>query len=157
MTSFTICSIDNQTIQSKLQTLVDDNIQIKNNEKNNMLTELGNLSKDEQVSNKVLKQLKLKRWATPANLRAYTKSGYDKDNKDTQYIDTEIIENIVQDVGNNDDIIDGDYAYEVPVQTENEETVGDEMNWEVDPGAFINDMGDADYDGDYYNVEYNEG
>jgi hypothetical protein len=38
-----------------------------------------------------------------------------------------------------------------------DEDLGDDVNWEVDPTEFINDMGDADYDGDYYNVEFNEG
>jgi hypothetical protein len=131
-----------QKIDKKLITLNDDNILIRNTEKNNMLKEMENLNKDEQISNKILKQLKLKRWATPTNLRKYSKAGYDADEKIT-YDESELPE----DVDYGDIPEDGDdtndpsdlyqYSSDVNVSGNNinlddDADIGDNINWEFD-------------------------
>ena len=145
-TAFTFCITETQTINKKVITLVDDNIQIKNTEKNNLLKEMGNLSKEEQVANKMLKQLKIQRWATPENLRTYTKEGYVKET-------TIEASEYANDPGM-DDSMDTSYV-NIPSDQMLETTeVADD--WELYPEEFINEVGDADFDGDYYNVEYTE-
>ena len=160
-TSFTICTTESQVINKKMGSLVDDNIQIKNNEKNNMLKELGNLSKDDQSSNRLMKQLKLGRWSAPSNLRVYTKKGYDKDNNNGIQ-DPNNMYNTLEDGAEITDLMDNDVgSYPVvPLYQDNTAMDDDDDMNEGDedfrPEDFINDMGDADFDGDYYNVEYIE-
>lgn len=148
-----------QKIDKKLITLNDDNILIKNTEKNNMLKEMENLNKDEQVSNKILKQLKLKRWATPTNLRKYSKSGYDADEKIT-YDETELPDDI--DIGDiTDDIEDindssnlYNYSSDVNVSGNNinfddDADVGDNVNWEFDRDYMDSNEGENYNDDEY--------
>lgn len=159
VTSFDMCTNSIIQIDKKIITMADDNIQIKNIEKNNLLKEMENLTKDEQVSNKMLKQLKLKRWATPANLRVFNKKGYDKDAK-IQYgetdapidfdtgdimVDDTIIDdiddsaNIYTDPGDNDN-----FGYDMDLDTD----IGDNVNWEIDRDYMDSNEGEG------YNDEY---
>jgi hypothetical protein len=78
-TSFEISMNTKNIINKEVKSVMDSIINIKNIEKNILLTNLGKLTDDEHMSNKVLKMLKLKRWSVPKNLRSYTKSGYDED------------------------------------------------------------------------------
>ena len=124
-----------------------------------MLKEMGNLTKDEQVTNKILKQLKLKRWARPENLLTYSKKGYASGDR-IRYNETPVMspdldgvdEDILDDVAADDGLFLDEGEMD-PIQY-----IDDDMGgMELDPMDGVDDMGDAiDYDGDYYNVEYIE-
>ena len=155
-------SINNKNIVNKeVKSIMDSIINIKNIEKNILLTNLGKLTDEEHMSNKVLKMLKLKRWSVPKNLRSYTKSGYDEDSG----------------IYEEDDAFNYDATEDDPDDTY-EEDGNDEDNGEIDENGipdldFVNDDIDFDIDlnwddldkelpddfgdtviedGDYYNV-----
>jgi hypothetical protein len=150
-------------INKEVKSVMDSIINIKNIEKNILLANLGKLTDDEHMSNKVLKMLKLKRWSVPKNLRSYTKSGYDEDagiydeddafNYDaTEY---DVSETMDGDGNENDDSdnIDGtrlDLDADVGMG-------GDDLdfdyNWDDFDTEMPNDLGDTLIeDGDYYNI-----
>ncbi len=149
-------------IDKKMLTVVDDNIQIQNIEKNQMLKEMGNLTKDEQITNKILKQLKLKRWARPENLLTYSKKGYASGERitynetpvmspDLDGVDADILDEVAADDG-----LYFDEGETEPIQYIDDDDMRDNDDIEIEDDG-VDDMGDAvDYDGDYYNVEYME-
>jgi len=159
-TCFEISTNTKTIINKEVQSVMDSIINIKNIEKNILLANLGKLTDDEHMSNKVLKMLKLKRWSVPKNLRSYTKSGYDEDagiydeddafNYDaTEY---DVSETMDGDGNENDDSdnIDG-------TTLDLDADVGEDMdfdyNWDDFDTEMPNDLGDTVIeDGDYYNI-----
>jgi hypothetical protein len=121
-TVFDLCISEVTQLDRKLKTLADDNLQIRNIEKNNLLKEFENMTKEEQSMNKLLKQLKLNRWAAPEDLHHYTKAGYDKGEQiqyDAPLVDADIPDDMdmydnpnqaySENVGENVDVYDDDY------------------------------------------------
>jgi hypothetical protein len=118
-TVFDICISEVTQLDRKLKTLADDSLQIRNIEKNNLLKEFETMTKEEQVMNKLLKQLKLNRWAAPEDLHNYTKAGYDKGEQiqyeaplvdaDISADDMDMYDNPNQSYSENVDVYDDDY------------------------------------------------
>ena len=104
---------------------------------------MAQLNKDEQIANKLMKQHKLGRWATPTNLRVFNKKRYDTDAKiddlDGLNPDTDMDVLPYTESGDIDDIIDDPAIYK-----------GD-RNSSLDDDAFeYDDNDDADvFGGDY--------
>jgi hypothetical protein len=154
-TFFEIFMDQKAVVNKEMKDVADSVINIKNIEKNRMLDELAKLTSDEHQSNKVLKVLKLKRWSMPKNLRAYTKSGYDKeegifDEDDAFRFSTEDEEGYdAEETGENDET----FAYDLDEEEKLEEDFDFDMDWR----ELVGDEGDAGLeDGDYLNVDIEE-
>lgn len=144
-TVFDLCISEVTQLDRKLKTLADDSLQIRNIEKNNLLKEFENMTKEEQSMNKLLKQLKLNRWAAPEDLHNYTKAGYDK-GEQIQYDAPLVDEEFGQD--------DSD-MYDAPtppsmanVDNYDDDDVGNDVNWDID-NDYI-DQNELEDGGDYY-------
>lgn len=152
-TCFEISMNTKNVINKEVKSVMDSIINIKNIEKNILLTNLGKLTDDEHMSNKVLKMLKLKRWSVPKNLRSYTKTGYDEDagiydeddafNYDATEYDDDINETADNDGNENEDNVEINES--MPDL--------DMMDWDNLDMEFPDDLGDTIMeDGDYNNL-----
>lgn len=151
-----LCLNQKAIVNKEMKDVADSVINIKNIEKNRMLDELGKLTSDEHQSNKVLKALKLKRWSVPKNLRAYTKSGYEKDagifdEDDAFQFSVEEEEGYdAEETGENDET----FGYDLE---ENEEDLEADFDFDMDWRELVGEDGDAEVeDGDYANVDIDE-
>lgn len=154
-------SVNTKTIINKeVKSVMDSIINIKNIEKNILLTNLGKLTDDEHMSNKVLKILKLKRWSVPKNLRSYTKSGYDADagiyDEDDAFnynaTEYDVSETLDEDDGNDNNENDNNEGSMMDLETDDID-LNIDLNWDDLDRELPDDLGDTIIeDGDYYNI-----